>query len=153
MHYAQLLRSQQSPAQRQRATQTAKQWRAANPKKLAQQQQGYYKRNKARLSAYRAAWKKANKESYNAYLATRKKRVRQATPPWVDKDALRDFYMNCPEGYHVDHIIPLSNELVSGLNCLTNLQYLPADQNEFKNNKWDGTYENNSWRLDWNQPK
>lgn len=88
-------------------------------------------RNRART----AQWKKDNKKTYNAYLNTRKKRVKQATPSWADLDAIREFYFNCPEGYHVDHIIPLNGKNVSGLHTMENLQYLPALDNLKKSNK------------------
>lgn len=88
-------------------------------------------RNRART----AQWKKDKRESYNAYLASRKKRVKQATPPWANLDEIREFYYNCPEGYHVDHIIPLNGKNVSGLHCMENLQYLPAIENLRKSNR------------------
>lgn len=56
--------------------------------------------------------------------------------PWADREAIAEFYSNCPEGYHVDHIIPLQGELVSGLHVLENLQYLTASENMTKGNKY-----------------
>lgn len=58
------------------------------------------------------------------------------TPPWADLEKIKEFYSNCPEGYHVDHIIPLQGEKISGLHVLENLQYLPAKENLKKGNKW-----------------
>lgn len=82
-----------------------------------------------------AQWKKDNKKAYNAYLASRKSRVKLATPKWANLKQLREIYFNCPEGYHVDHIIPLNGTNVSGLHIPGNLQYLPAIENLRKSNK------------------
>lgn len=60
----------------------------------------------------------------------------QRTPPWADLEKIRKIYRNCPEGYHVDHIIPLQGELISGLHVESNLQYLPAIENCRKGNKF-----------------
>lgn len=58
------------------------------------------------------------------------------TPKWADLNKIKEIYNNCPKGYHVDHIIPLQGELVSGLHVDTNLQYLPAVDNIKKGNKY-----------------
>lgn len=55
---------------------------------------------------------------------------------WSELTEIRSFYKNCPEGYHVDHIIPLKGDFVSGLHVLSNLQYLPARENIAKGNKY-----------------
>lgn len=59
-------------------------------------------------------------------------------PSWFEqeKEKIAEFYDNCPEGYHVDHIIPLQGKYVSGLHTLNNLQYLPAEENIAKGNKY-----------------
>lgn len=67
----------------------------------------------------------------------RLEKVRIATPKWCNKTVLNKFISNCPEGYHVDHIIPLRGKFVWGLNTPENLQYLPAQENLSKNNKID----------------
>ena len=58
----------------------------------------------------------------------------RATPKWSDLKAIKEFYDNCPEGYHVDHIIPLRGKYVCGLHILNNLQYLKAENNIQKSN-------------------
>lgn len=60
-------------------------------------------------------------------------------PAWFKNEAkqIASFYENCPEGYHVDHIIPLQGSTVSGLHTLNNLQYLPAEENIKKSNSFD----------------
>jgi hypothetical protein len=91
---------------------------------------------KQRAKEYCAKWKKDNREYYNAYLASQKDRVKQVTPKWADLDAIKDFYMKRPIGYHVDHIVPINGENVTGLHVLNNLQYLPAKENLAKSNKF-----------------
>ena len=57
-------------------------------------------------------------------------------PTWFvdESEKIAEFYDNCPEGYHVDHIIPLCGQHVSGLHTLNNLQYLLAKENIQKSN-------------------
>ena len=67
-------------------------------------------------------------EAWQRYMAKRKNQ----TPAGVDIKALQQFYLNCPAGYEVDHIIPVSK---GGLHTLENLQYLTISENRKKSNK------------------
>lgn len=113
-----------------------KEWRGTHKKELAAQQARYRLKHRDRLILYNLEWKRRKWETYRAYLNSRKARMRLATPPWADLSAIRDFYYNCPEGYHVDHVIPLNGKNVCGLHVLENLQYLPANENLRKGNKF-----------------
>lgn len=68
---------------------------------------------------------------------------------------LKNFYKNVPYNMVVDHIIPITNNNVSGLHVPWNLQYLTRVENSKKRNKFDFTYENNLWRqvMDVNNKK
>jgi hypothetical protein len=109
-------------------------------------------------SAHSAAWNKTNRASIRKakkkYLSTQKgklknrawagyrKRMRkQQQPSWADTQYMKDIYENAREAsevfgmpFHVDHIVPLQGEKVSGFHVETNLQVLPALQNLRKGN-------------------
>lgn len=88
--------------------------------------------------------KEARKESYRRNPTqerinndVRKGRMHNMqTPSWADLNKIAEFYKNRPSGHHVDHIIPLNGKLVSGLHVENNLQYLSAEDNLAKNNKF-----------------
>lgn len=73
------------------------------------------------------------RERQNKYRGDRSLRI----PSWSETGKIQEFYASCPEGCHVDHIIPLKGELVSGLHVLENLQYLSAQENMRKGNKFE----------------
>jgi len=78
-----------------------------------------------------------NKWVYLARANNRRAYKMDATPEWSDLGTIKEIYFNCPEGYHVDHIIPLQGKTVCGLHVPENLQYLPAYDNRSKGNKFD----------------
>lgn len=146
----------------------ATEWREANPtarktyywanKEREQAQQQLYREKHhdywiARLKRFReenqnyhASYNKEHRAEQALYSYMKRRAVAQATPRWVDTQTLVDVYRNCPVGYHVDHIHPIKNKLVCGLNVPWNMQYLTASENSSKCNKFDGTYENEGWR-------
>lgn len=69
-----------------------------------------------------------NNERWQRYQAAKK----DQTPIDVDVRALQEIYRNCPEGYEVDHIHPISK---GGLHEPSNLQYLTRSENARKGNK------------------
>lgn len=107
----------------------------------------YYERNKDwnenNREQVRALWRKSAKKPKNMRRhkkneATRRARKIKATPKWLSDEQLQEIrviYDNCPEGSHVDHIVPLKGKEVCGLHVPWNLQYLTASQNFKKNNK------------------
>ena len=76
-------------------------------------------------------------KEYKSFKAIkRKKLLKRQTPLWADTDKIRQIYLLRPEGFHVDHIIPLKGDVVCGLHVENNLQYLPAKENISKKNKF-----------------
>lgn len=76
-----------------------------------------------------------NKRYYLHRNALRRARQKLATPSWADLSLIKDIYLNCPTGMHVDHIYPLSSDWVCGLHVESNLQYLSVSDNLKKSNK------------------
>ena len=80
----------------------------------------------------------------------RQQRVRQATPSWADKSALKAIYAECKRlneeygstYYHVDHIIPIKGELVCGLHAPDNLRIVPHWINSKKHTSFLGSRKN-----------
>ncbi len=100
----------------------------------------YYK-NKLKYSEYGKKYRKSKigRETRNALERVRQLGKKKACPSWLSKEhklEMKLFYINRPEGMHVDHVVPLNGKIVSGLHVPWNLQYLPAAENSKKRNKF-----------------
>ena len=73
---------------------------------------------------------------WKEYASNRRNIISKHTPSWTNRDKIKEFYNNCPAGYHVDHKIPLNGKLVSGLHIVENLQYLTEHENLRKGNSF-----------------
>jgi hypothetical protein len=113
-----------------------KEWHKAHPDTIKKTKAKWATKNKEYHLTYKRNWRKTKPEISRAQVNARRKKVRQNRPLWADIKAIRNFYLKCPPGYHVDHIIPLRGSLVSGLHTIENLQYLPAIENMSKGNKY-----------------
>lgn len=96
----------------------------------------YYNINRSRLLKKQKNHYKNNKELYLAQNAKRRAQKLNATLEGYDKE-IKEIYKNCPDGHHVDHIMPLNNPIICGLHVPWNLQYLTAKENLKKSNKFD----------------
>jgi len=121
-----------------------------NKDRISDMRKKRYSQNKQSVSEHAATYYLKNKEAYKAryeryypthksmYVARSRERINQikvASFPH-QREAVNAFYAACPEGFHVDHIVPLKNPKVSGLHVLANLRYLPAEENLRKRNKF-----------------
>ena len=97
----------------------------------------YQQTKKWKLYLKKYAQSEKGSKIRNAMGAKRRAAKLQRTPAWADLEAIKQFYINCPKGYAVDHIVPLQGVNVSGLHVLNNLQYLTKSENCSKGNKYD----------------
>jgi len=82
-------------------------------------------------------WLTKNPDKVVALSAKRRSAKLNRTPEWVDMEEIKDIYIEANyQGMHVDHIIPLQGELVSGLHVTNNLQLLTEFENLSKGNKY-----------------
>lgn len=89
------------------------------------------------IKKYRDNYYLQHKPYFNEKAKRYKLDKEQRVPPWADRKKLFEWYENCPNGYHVDHIVPLHGANVSGLHVENNLQYLLAKDNISKSNKFN----------------
>lgn len=119
-----------------------KEYRENNPIKWATYSANHWKRvkgtpeqkekNRLKCTSYR----EGHLDVFRFHTAKYRSAKLKAIPLWADIKVINAFYLNCPKGYHVDHIVPLQGELVCGLHTIENLQYLLASENIQKSNKF-----------------
>lgn len=110
------------------------QWKEQNPERaLELARQTRVRNREVGLKATRE-WRKKNL-AYDAFRArTYRARKLHQIPKWANLDLIKQIYLDCPKGMHVDHIVPLKGVNVSGLHVENNLQYLTPKENLSKRN-------------------
>ena len=96
----------------------------------------YYYNNLEKVLETKRKCRQKRKAQDLAYCRLRQANKINATPKWANLEKIKEIYLNRPEGYHVDHIVPLVNKNVCGLHVENNLQYLTAKENIKKGNKF-----------------
>lgn len=120
-----------------------------NSTSISRSKESYKQKNLARNAKYREnnpqkvkdrinKWRRDNPLSGREQVAKRRSAKLMRTPQWANLDAIKQFYLNCPEGMVVDHIIPLRGKNISGFHIVENLQYLTPEENAKKGNKYVG---------------
>jgi hypothetical protein len=107
----------------------SKRWRTDYPDRLRASNRSGRLANLEERRAYGRQWSRDNKDKVSAIAAARRARKLQALPAWANRAAIKHLYTTRPEGFHVDHIVPLAGLMVCGLHVHWNLQHLPAVDN------------------------
>jgi hypothetical protein len=108
-----------------------------NKDKVLESVKTYRQKFPEKYRKYSKRWAAKNPKYGKARSAKYRATKKQAIPKWADLEKIAKFYNNCPEGYHVDHIVPLQGKLVCGLHVENNLQYLTAESNWKKGRTWE----------------
>lgn len=131
-------------------------YRAQNAESIAEGKKNWYEANKAHVAAYQREHAAVNadriKEYQHDYYSKNAHRYKERaaqrnrdikTRTFGSPEDITTIYQSCPEGYHVDHIVPLKGvnskgeHVVCGLHAPWNLQHLPAEENLRKSNKFE----------------
>lgn len=148
-------------ANKDKIKEKAKEYYLSNKEDVLEKTYVYYYNNREKIIEYKTEYRKANKDKIVEYrrnskhksaAMSAKRRARKAlrTPKWLTKEdflKIEDLYeearrLTHDTGilHHVDHIVPLKGDGVSGLHVPYNLQILTYKDNLQKSNKLIESY-------------
>jgi hypothetical protein len=102
--------------------------------------------NKEHVNKYKSEYRKKEPDRHRYWDSLKHAKRKQRVPPWLTSQQLeeinnfywlaKDLQLVTGEIYQVDHIVPLLGKNICGLHVPWNLQILPSDLNNKKNNKF-----------------
>jgi hypothetical protein len=123
----------------------SKKYKATNKKVIAERNKKYVVENRSTRIATMKAYRQNTKEIQAEYVRRRQAAKLQRTPAWLTEDdiwVMREAYKLAKLrtemfgfSWHVDHVLPLQGETVSGLHVPVNLQVIPWLDNVRKHNR------------------
>lgn len=132
---------------------TSREYYLKNRESIRAKQEEYQRENRETLNEYAREYRCENPDYwktkpswYSAKVQAKRRAAKlERTPNWLTEEQSREieyFYWLAKdleringEPYHVDHIVPLQGESVSGLHVPWNLQVLSAKENLSKGNR------------------
>ena len=119
---------------------------AANREANDARNREWTRKNPEKRAAHNAKHRAGNPEKYTAYAAKRRAAKLQRTPPWLTQEHHDQILSKYEERgrltqetgieHHVDHIVPLQGENISGLHVPWNLRVITATENLQKSNSY-----------------
>lgn len=118
---------------KERKTESVTKWRESNADRHRENNRKRYHKDPEKYRSRFREWQKDNLDKFRELNSKYRARKRNASVPLtsLEQSQMRSLYENCPDGYEVDHIIPLTK---GGLHHPLNLQCLPALENRTKKN-------------------
>ncbi len=122
-----------------------KKYKTANKELILERNKKYVEQNREVRKATMRSYRQKTKDMQAEYVRRRQAAKMQRTPKWLTEDdvwVMREAYKLAKIrtdmfgfSWHVDHVLPLQGETVSGLHVPTNLQVIPWIENVRKHNK------------------
>lgn len=119
-----------------------KEYREINRDKKQKYDSLRYSENKSDLREQNKSYRTTSKDKVNAKNARRRVSSKNAIPIWADLTEIKKVYAEAKQlretgqDVHVDHIIPLQSDFVTGLHVSENLRIILAYDNISKHNKY-----------------
>ena len=123
-----------------------KAWHQKNKEKHSELTSKWYAENKENHLENSRIWYANNRHRKIATTSAREKRVINATPAWLSNEQKLQIQAHYKQAlqlsiegvkYEVDHIVPIKNKIVCGLNVPWNMQVITRQENRSKATKFN----------------